>query len=1608
MVNLQEPLFEKMYFMLPIAFLALGLLCCTPLQAQDDLNIHGVVSDAMTSAKLADVSVTVMKDGQKVDKFDTRANGKYEFYLSCGFHYVFYFEKAGFVKRSIEIDSRNIPAEVIGAGIIMPTDMSMFAMTPAMEDADLSVFNKPIGKASFDAAQADLVWDFAYTQKVKSEINAFIRTLDKKKKEESAEDKAKAAAEAEFANLVKAGDAALGKENFEEAVAKYRAALDIKADDQNVKAKLGDAETKLNQKKETERVQKAYDEAITLADAAFKSDDFDKAIGAYNDALKVKPNEAYPKKQIEDANRIKKERAAELAKKAEYDTHMAAGDKAAAAEQFSEAVASYDEALGVMPGDKEAQKRKDAAAASLKQQQDNAAMEAQYAALIKKADDLYGKKDFEAAKTQYQAALGVKAKDPYAAERISACESEIKAKADAQAKKEQFDQLIKEGDAALSKPDYTTAISKYEAALAIIADDVAAQSKLKQAKDLLNEANAEKEKKARYDQLIAEADKAFGKNSYEEARTAYTEAREVMPSESYPLDQLNKIKTALDALAAEKAAQEAYEQAMAEARSAVTGKQYAAAIAAFDSALKAKAGDAAATKEKEEALKAKAAYEAEQATEKAYGDAIAKADGLMNGDKIDEAIAAYKSAQQIKPTEAYPKSQIEKAEALLAQRAADKAEAERLATIQKQYDEAIARADGLMNGDKPDEAITAYKSAQKIKPEEAYPQSQIDKAEALLAKRAADKAEAERLAALQQQYDAAMAAGEKAIGAKDYPEAISRFDEALTAKANDGKATQRKADAQKLLDEQRSNLALDEQYAEVIKRADEKYAAAQYPDARKAYEEARALKANESYPPAQLALIDEKEAALAKAAADAELKAKNEQVTALVLQGDQLVGKSKFDEGIDKFKEALVILPDRTDISKKIADAEAAQLAWFEAQAAADAYGATISRADAAFAKNNWSEARTAYQQAIDIKGTEKYPKDQLVLIDKREKEEAAAAEARINALVAEGDAASGKKDYEGAILKYEQALDLAPQRSDIAAKVQEAQNLMREAMDGAAVQKAYDEAIAAADKAMGTSNWDAAEKGYNEASGIKPGEKYPKDKIAEIARLREAAERERAERDALAGQREFDAILSEGDTRFGKQQYAEAIEKYEEALRLKPESETARSKRDAARKALNELDAATADKRAYEDAIADADGYFNSGDYEMAKMRYEDALGIRANEKHPARRIAEIDKILEKQLLQGEKEAQAALDAKYTDAVKRGDAAMASRDYTSAIDAFENALSVKPQEAYPKGQIERAQLLIKDRESEDARLAAEREAAEKRKKQKEDAFATVGTKSEEQAAAFMRDALDAQEKEKYERIKKLKAEEVRRFGDWNDDSDMRRYSTYEELMQYYDMRKALNSRGRELQEQKATRSLGYKRTLLDNLTMEMTEKRVREQIAYAQIKKDAAAIRDVEYQRNENNLDALREQAREMRLFTEEYSNFQRKRNEDLVASGSQRVEREREQFDGQLDERKTLADTQRSKNLEEAYSKMRGDAPSYTEFFRMALALEYPQGVTEESQTMGNKVIITRIVVKGSKGDEYRKVLDRAGNYYFKNGQSISELTWQRETLDAFYSKD
>src|SRR5690606_22593529 len=133
-----------------------------------------------------------------------------------------------------------------------------------------------------------------------------------------------------------------------------------------------------------------------------------------------------------------------------------------------------------------------------------------------------------------------------------------------------------------------------------------------------------------------------------------------------------------------------------------------------------------------------------------------------------------------------------------------------------------------------------------------------------------------------------------------------------------------------------------------------------------------------------------------------------------------------------------------------------------------------------------------------------------------------------------------------------------------------------------------------------------------------------------------------------------------------------------------------------------------------------------------------------------------------------------------------------------------------------------------------------------------------------------------------------------------------------------------------------------------------------------------------------------------------------QTEKSDRRVSDGARKIQQDKARYSSALDDAAAQADKRRTEAAYDLDRKQSNAPKAYDDYFRSQLAEDYPAGVSEESSTLGNKVIITRIVVKGNRGDEYKKVLDKAGNYYFKNGQSISENTWNRETIEAFNKKD
>ena len=67
----------------------------------------------------------------------------------------------------------------------------------------------------------------------------------------------------------------------------------------------------------------------------------------------------------------------------------------------------------------------------------------------------------------------------------------------------------------------------------------------------------------------------------------------------------------------------------------------------------------------------------------------------------------------------------------------------------------------------------------------------------------------------------------------------------------------------------------------------------------------------------------------------------------------------------------------------------------------------------------------------------------------------------------------------------------------------------------------------------------------------------------------------------------------------------------------------------------------------------------------------------------------------------------------------------------------------------------------------------------------------------------------------------------------------------------------------------------------------------------------------------------------------------------------------------------------------------------------FQSKLATLYPEGKTVHKSSKGNKAITQVIVVSEGRGIEYQQIkYNWGGVYYFKNGDPITKLIFEKET--------
>ena len=556
----------------------------------------------------------------------------------------------------------------------------------------------------------------------------------------------------------------------------------------------------------------SYESLMKKGNDKYAAKDYISAKTYYEMALKQKANDATAKQKLsETVKKIQEDGARQEI----FYAHLDEGDRLNGMQKYEEALAEYEAALAVFPSDKYVTAQAESVRAILKERQDK---QDAFDLAMSQGETLLEEENFDAAIMQFETAIGIFPNDKLPKEKLA----EAKQKKQVYTEKvARFDKLMEEANQFGLRKNYDAAIGKIEEALTLFPSDLNANAKR-------NEYLAAKGTSDRYNGIIAEADRLYEAKSYREAKAQYQSALAVVASDPYATDMIAR----LDPLIAQQDAEEAERRAAEELAARLAAEAEAARIAAEEEAARIAA-------EQEAARLAAEAEAARIAAEQEAARLAAEAEAARLAAEAEAArIAAEQEAARLAAEEAARLAAEEEAARLAAIAAA---EAERQATIKAMLDE----ADALFGQKEYAQAKTKYQEVVAFDEGNATATAKIREIEGIFAQMAAE---------LQQHFDEAMSAGNQAMSAEKFAEAITHYQSALNLKPDDENATKQLAAAQKAENDRLS--ALRTQYNAFIKDGDANFKSNAFDKAIEAYTKAEELNLD-TYPTQMIARISE-------------------------------------------------------------------------------------------------------------------------------------------------------------------------------------------------------------------------------------------------------------------------------------------------------------------------------------------------------------------------------------------------------------------------------------------------------------------------------------------------------------------------------------------------------------------------------------------------------------------------------------------------------------------------------------------------------------------------------------------------------------------------------
>lgn len=924
----------------------------------------------------------------------------------------------------------------------------------------------------------------------------------------------------------------------------------------------------------------------------------------------------------------------------------------------------------------------------------------EYENVVKKADQAAKANNLTEALNLYREAQSIYPTEEYPVKRIGEINNVINRQ---QGSAEAYKKLIADADALASQGKLADALQKYNQASAFNPQETYPKQKAAELQNTLAQQQAARQAQQsvddKYNQAMAKASVAYTKKDYTAAKQFYQEALTVKPSEALPKSRVQEIETIQAKQAAELAARNAEAQ-----KKEAFEKEYIGLVEQADALFKAKKFEEAKTAYvKACEMKPSESYPAQRiksantaiASEKAaadkvkndsYDNAMTSGNNALAKEQFAMAKDAFQKALAVKPDDADAKSKLAETDRLSDEFSKRKAAGE-------QYNSAIQAGDAFMAQKNWNSARESYNKALAIRPDDKTALSRITAVDNSVA--------AEQAALLKTKNDGfntAMAAGNVALSKNQFTEAKAAYQKALSIKPDEQAAKDKITETDRLAAAYQKQKELNDQYAKVIATADGYMASKKLEDARNSYQQALALKPEDSYAQSKIASIDNSIAAENAA----RLKSVEDSYKAAVGAAQTAITQKTYTQAKEFIQKALAVKPGdayatakSAEIDRLIADQKKKEE---QDKLLAQQYNDKISSADKLFGSKDYPAARSGYTAALAIKPGDAYANQKITEIDNLVAAEALSKQQKLESdftqAMSQGSAATLAKNYPAAQEAFQKALALKPADNNARQKLNETLALIKQEQERVLAEqnkkKKFDETVKAADQLFNQKNWNGAKTTYEQALALYPAESYPRQKLDEIKKTVDEQNRIMAEN--AARENAFSLAMASGDKFYLAKDYDQAKNEYTRASGIKPDAAQPKTKLAEIEKLIAQRQKEQADAKArtaaYTAAMNTGNDAFTKKDYVTAKASYTEALKQIPGDALALDQIKKTDYVM----AEAEKIRQAAeaKKAAFESLIGTADQAFDGARYAMAKENYQKALAIDPSSAYAKQRIAR------------------------------------------------------------------------------------------------------------------------------------------------------------------------------------------------------------------------------------------------------------------------------------------------------------------------------